>query len=204
MSEQQVADDTAGATLTIAPPESSKAQSRSLFAQRNFVVFWLGQTVSKVGNGAYQVALGWTVYQLTGSAAAMGLVLALNVLPQVVFALIGGTVADRLSRRMVIILSDSAAALGIGLLAVLSAAGLLSLPVLMAAAVLLGTISAFYGPVTLSERSGMIFGLPVRGGARPCRLWCRRTRITATRPRSFRTVYGCTSASPSASAKSRS
>lgn len=147
MSETTGGDGQLGVgTLTLSSGESAPTSSRSLLGQRNFVVFWLGQTVSKLGNGAYQVALGWSVYQLTGSSAAMGVVLALNVLPQVIFALVGGAVADRLSRRRVIILSDIAAALGVGILAGLAAADLLSLPILMAAAVLLGTVSAFYGP----------------------------------------------------------
>ncbi|MFE6664427.1 MFS transporter [Streptomyces sp. NPDC057697] len=122
------------------------AASRRLWAQRNFVLFWVGQTVSKVGNGAYSVALGWTVYRLTSSTAAMGLILALNFAPQVVFSVAGGTLADRWSRRSVIIAADCTAALAIGALAALAAARHLSLGLLMAAAVVLGTVSAFYSP----------------------------------------------------------
>ncbi|MEV3853181.1 MFS transporter [Streptomyces sp. NPDC050095] len=135
--------DTLGSTRSIAtlPPPAKR-----LLAQRNFVAFWFGQTVSKVGNGAYTVTLGWTVYQLTGSTAAMGTILALNFAPQVVFALLGGTVADRLPRRAVIIVADSTAALTVGGLALLAATHHLSLLLLMTAAVLLGVVSAFYGP----------------------------------------------------------
>ncbi|MEU5161182.1 MFS transporter [Streptomyces sp. NPDC020875] len=138
--------DTLGPARPAPDADSPAAPAKSLLTQRNFVIFWLGQTVSKVGNGAYQVALGWSVYELSGSAAAMGVVLALNFLPQVVLALVGGAVADRLSRRTVVLVADSAAALVVGVLALSAATNRLSLPLLMTAALLLGTISAFYTP----------------------------------------------------------
>ncbi|MFI0719523.1 MFS transporter [Streptomyces sp. NPDC021224] len=136
-------------TLDAAPPlpaTTAAPGGRALFAQRRFVTFWLGQTVSRVGDGAYQVALGWTVYRLTGSTAAMGTLMALNFLPQVVFALVGGAVADRLPRRTVIVAADSVAAAVVCALALLAAADRLTLPLMLAAAVLLGTVTAFYGP----------------------------------------------------------
>jgi MFS family permease len=138
--------DTLDATRPLPVPAAPAPAGRALFAQRRFVTFWLGQTVSRVGDGAYQVALGWTVYQVTGSTAAMGTLMALNFLPQVVFALIGGTVADRLPRRTVIIAADSLAAAVVCVLALLAAVDRLTLPLLLAAAVLLGTVTAFYGP----------------------------------------------------------
>jgi len=128
-----------------APPHDQQPPGR-LLTQRNFVLFWSGQTISKIGNGAYQVALGWTVYQTTGSAAAMGVLLALNLLPELLLLLVGGTLADRLPRRKVILAADSAAALTLLGLAAAASTGRLTFTLLAAAALALGLISAFYSP----------------------------------------------------------
>jgi len=65
-------------------PEPVKSGYLALLRERNFVLFWGGQSVSMIGNGVYQVGLAWSVYQLTGSTADMGIVLAANAVPQVV------------------------------------------------------------------------------------------------------------------------
>ncbi len=117
-----------------------------LLRHRNFVLFWAGQSISKVGNGIYQVGLAWAVYQLTGSTAAMGIVLAANALPSIALALFGGTLADRLPRRAVVLTADSVAGLVTWGLTVISARRDLSLPLLVVAAILLGVVTAFYQP----------------------------------------------------------
>lgn len=125
---------------------SGRHSSLTLFRQRNFVLFWGGQSVSKVGNGIYQVGLAWAVYQLTGSTAAMGIVLAANGLPEIAFALFGGTLADRMPRRAVVLAADSVAGLVTWGLAVVSARHGLSMSLLVTAAFLLGVVTAFYRP----------------------------------------------------------
>jgi|SRR5215831_15765877 len=130
------------------PKHASPARRSSLrlLRERDFALFWAGQTVSKVGNGIYQVGLAWAVYQLTGSTAAMGVVLAANAIPEIVLALFGGTLADRLPRRAVVLTADSAAALVTWGLTVVSARRDLSMPLLVTAACLLGVVTAFYRP----------------------------------------------------------
>lgn len=117
-----------------------------LLHQRNFFFFWAGQSISKVGNGIYQVGLAWAVYQLTGSTAAMGIVLAANALPEIALALFGGTLADRLPRRAVVLTADSVAGLVTWGLTMMSARRDLSVPLLTMAAILLGVVTAFYKP----------------------------------------------------------
>lgn len=117
-----------------------------VLAERNFLFFWAGQSVSKIGNGIYQVGLAWSVYQLTGSTVAMGMVLAVNAIPELALLLIGGTVADRLSRRTVILVADSAACLVTAGLAIAAMAHSLSVAFLAIGALSLGIITAFFGP----------------------------------------------------------
>src|SRR5215472_13681748 len=74
---------------------------------RRFAWLWCGQTVSALGDGAFATALSWKVLKLTGSGAAMGITLVAQMIPIVLFMLIGGVVADRLPRRLTLLWSDS-------------------------------------------------------------------------------------------------
>jgi MFS family permease len=118
----------------------------ALIRHRNFLLFASGQTVSKLGNAMYTVALAWTVYSLTGSTVAMGSILAVNAVPELALVLLGGTIADRVPRRTVILCADSFAAVVLACLTLASWTGQLSLPLLFVAAFLLGIVTAFYGP----------------------------------------------------------
>ncbi|MGI8666657.1 MAG: MFS transporter [Jatrophihabitans sp.] len=123
-----------------------RASYAEVLRHRNFALVFVGQTVSQAGNGAFQVALGWAVYSVTGSAADMGVVLAANAIPQVLLFLFGGVLGDRLSRRSVILAADAAAGLVTAALAVLAAGPGLNFGVLLVGAALLGMTSALYGP----------------------------------------------------------
>jgi len=145
-------------------PPSRLARMRRGFASNDFLLLWSGQTVSKIGNGAYKVAVAWSVYQISKSTAAMGLVLALNVVPELALAMLGGTIADRISRRTVIIVADAIAAVATLGLAVASEVGALSINMLMVGALLLGVVSAFYGPAYAALK-GQLPGVGGRGSA---------------------------------------
>jgi MFS family permease len=114
--------------------------------ERDFFLSLSGQTISRIGNGAYKIGLSWSVYRITGSPAEMGLVLAVNLMPQLALLLIGGTVADRITRRTVVLAADATAAVLTGGLAALSAIGSLSITAIMAGSFLLGVVSSFYEP----------------------------------------------------------
>jgi DHA3 family tetracycline resistance protein-like MFS transporter len=113
---------------------------------RNFALVWFGHTISEVGNGAFQVALGWTVYSVTGSAAKMGVVLAANAIPQILLFLFGGVLGDRLPRRSVIVVANIIAGAVTTALALLAAASGLGFAWLIASAAALGVTNAIYGP----------------------------------------------------------
>jgi DHA3 family tetracycline resistance protein-like MFS transporter len=143
------------------------ARSRRVRGRGDFLLLWSGQTVSKIGNGAYKVALAWSVYRIAGSTADMGLVLALNLVPELGLVLFGGAVADRFPRRAVVIAADGAAGLVTLGLAVAAAASGLTVPMLMAAAFLLGVTSAFYGPAYAAMKGDLVGA----AGARTANAW---------------------------------
>jgi MFS transporter, DHA3 family, macrolide efflux protein len=92
---------------------------------REFRVLWFGQVVSLLGSGLTSFALGVWVYQRTGSATQYAMICLLALLPGVIFSPLAGTVADRFSRRAVLLLCDSAGIACMATLAGLYSAGVL-------------------------------------------------------------------------------
>jgi MFS family permease len=113
---------------------------------RPFALLWTGQTVSMLGDGAFSVALAWQVVLLTGSAAAMSAVLVAEAMPRLLFMLVGGVLADRLPRRLLLLVSDAGRALAVGTIAVVGTLGRLQLWHLVALALVFGLADAFFSP----------------------------------------------------------
>ena len=78
------------------------------FRHRVFALFWVGAFVSNVGTIMEQVALGIYVQQRTGQAGWNGAVAALGFLPTALLGPIGGVLADRVSRRTLMVVTTSA------------------------------------------------------------------------------------------------
>src|SRR5918911_1107815 len=77
-----------------------------LRTNRNFRQLWLGQVVSQMGDWFDTIALYTIVLNLTGSGRAVGLVLVARFLPSVIVGPASGVIADRFSRRSIMIMSD--------------------------------------------------------------------------------------------------
>jgi MFS family permease len=100
----------------------------------DFALLWTGQTLSRLGNGVYEVALGWTVFAKTGSATSMGIVLAAFSIPQVLFLLVGGVFGDRYDRRKILLAADVIASIAMGTVAAMIFSETVTLPFLIALA----------------------------------------------------------------------
>lgn len=70
---------------------------------RNFRLLWLGQLGQATAMWADQVARSWLVWQLTGSATAIGLVNVFRAIPLITLGLAGGVIADRFDKRTILI-----------------------------------------------------------------------------------------------------
>jgi MFS family permease len=116
------------------------------FRSRDFRLLWSARTVSLIGDGAFLIALGWRTTTLTGSASSLAIVLMAHSLALLTTLLIGGALADRYSRRLLMIASDLARFVVIGALALVDAGGGLSLPVLIVFAVSFGLADGFFYP----------------------------------------------------------
>jgi len=117
---------------------------------KNFLLLWQGQFVSRLGSQAFTVAMMFWIKRETGSATLMGAVTMLSMLPMVLLGPIGGTFADLHSRRRIIIACDvihgvtvlSLAALLLGT----PEATTLAAVWLAVVAVVSGVVSAFFQP----------------------------------------------------------
>jgi MFS family permease len=74
---------------------------------RNFRLFFVGQLVSLIGTWMQNTAQGWLVYQLTGSKLMLGVVAAVGSTPMMLFSIWGGSVADRHSKRRIILCTQT-------------------------------------------------------------------------------------------------
>jgi MFS family permease len=89
-------------------PESSKPVGYIdlLRRNRNFRQLWLGQVVSQMGDWFDTIALYTIILNLTGSGRYVGLMLVARFIPSFLFGPLSGVVADRFSRRTIMIVSD--------------------------------------------------------------------------------------------------
>ena len=113
------------------------------FRHRNFRLFAAGQIVSLSGTWMQTVAQSWLVYRLTGSPALLGLVGFAGQIPVFLLAPAGGIVADRYSRRNIVIGTQAASMVLAFALAALTLSGRVQVPHIFALAALLGVVNAF-------------------------------------------------------------
>jgi predicted MFS family arabinose efflux permease len=120
----------------------------AVLRRRDFRLLFFGQGVSVFGDRVVSVALAFAVLEVGGSASAVGLVLAARTLPMVASVLIGGVVADRASRRAVMVGADLVRLASQGAMAVLLIAGSPEPWVLGALAAAGGLATGFFNPAS--------------------------------------------------------
>ncbi len=134
--------------MTLASP----ALARTFAALRspNYRLWFVGQLVSLVGSWMQTTAQGYLVFELTRSTSYLGYVGFAAGVPSWLFMLLGGVVADRLPRRTVLILTQTAMMLLALLLAALVATGHILPWHIVALALALGVATAFDAPARQS------------------------------------------------------
>lgn len=122
----------------------------SAFRYPNYRLWFIGQLVSLVGTWMQTTAQGYLVYQLTGSPAYLGYVGFAAGLPAWLFTLYGGVIADRMPRRILIIITQSAMMVLAFILAALVYTQTVQSWHIIALAFLLGIANAFDSPARQS------------------------------------------------------
>ncbi len=119
-------------------------QRQSVFRSSEFRRYYAGQALSYLGDGLRTLVIPLLVFHLTGSAASLGLTFAFELLPFAVFSLVGGSLADRLDRRKLMLGSDAVRFVIMALFTLALWRGVLSLPLLYAGVVLLSICAAVF------------------------------------------------------------
>ena len=113
---------------------------------RDFRLLWTGQTLTLLGSFVSNIAYPFQVLQLGGSALELGAFVSAFTGASLVFLLIGGAVADRVPRRTLIIVTEVASGITVGVMAILGFTGELQMWHLYVSAAVFGAASAFSVP----------------------------------------------------------
>jgi MFS family permease len=124
------------------PPTRLPTVLRAL-KHRNFQLFFSGQLLSLTGTWMQNVAQSWLVYRLTGSSLLLGTVGFAGQIPIFLLSPIGGAVADRHSRRRIVIATQTCAMFLAFVLAALTLGGRVQVWQIVVLAGLLGVVNAF-------------------------------------------------------------
>jgi predicted MFS family arabinose efflux permease len=123
---------------------------------RPFRLYFAGQVVSASGTFLQQTAIGWLVLKLTGSASSLGLVLAVGGLPSLVLGPWGGTVADRVDLRKLLIVTQTLFGLLAGVIWVVAATGSASVHLIVAVNLIGGFVQIVDSPARQAFVSGLV------------------------------------------------
>ncbi len=119
---------------------------KSVLSNGSFLKIWSGQLVSQIGDKFYAIALAVWIVDKTGSPRTMAVFLVASMLPGLLAGPYTGALADRWNRRTIMIAADLARAAVVLGVSLLSAAGSLGIPHVVAAAVAISLASAFFSP----------------------------------------------------------
>lgn len=138
--------------------EQSAERIRSLRWQQTFAalkhynyrLWFVGQIVSLVGTWMQSTAQGYLIYQITGSPVYLGLVGFFGGAPALLFTLFGGVIADRLPRRKLLVITQTAMLILAFILAALTFTNTVKPWHIVVLAFLLGIANAFDAPARTS------------------------------------------------------
>ena len=116
------------------------------FQYRDFRLMWAGACTSTIGTFMQTVAQAWVVLQISGSARLLGLDAFLANIPVFLFSLVGGVIADRVSRRHLLLASQWVQLTCAFTLAALYAVGVVRIWHILMLSFIVGTAQSFGGP----------------------------------------------------------
>ncbi|MEZ0164765.1 MFS transporter [Kineococcus sp. LSe6-4] len=143
------AEASTGPTPTPSRRPHRPRRPRSTFAAlrvRNFRIYVTGQAFASTGVWVQNIALDWLTLELTGSPAAVGVAMALQFLPILLFGMHGGMIADRYPKRTILLVTQLCSASVATTLAVLTISGSITVGTIYALALVGGFVVALDNP----------------------------------------------------------
>ena len=138
---------------------------------RDYILLLQGSVVSTVGDLMYSVAIGYWVYEKTGSSGLMGIMSAISMFVTMFLSPFSGSIVDKLDRKRVMVGMDLMQGVIILAVGILAFTDKLGVPGVLTAAFLAAMGSVFYNPavstlmIDLIPRDDMVRGQSVFSGA---------------------------------------
>ena len=145
-------------SLTHSQPSRRRLQTFRSLRHRNYRLWFFGQGISLIGSWMQIVAQQVLVYRLTGSALALGLTSFIGILPLVPLSLWGGSLADRLPKRSVLLVTQAIMLVQALVLAGLTYTGTVQMGHVYGLVILLSAVQAVDIPVRLAFTVEMVEG----------------------------------------------
>jgi MFS family permease len=117
-----------------------------VFSSRDFRLLFCGAMTSMLGDQFALIATPWLVLKLTGDPLALGVVLALEGIPRAIFMLLGGAITDRISPRVIMLISDAIRFVLTALMALVVFSGTVQMWMLYAFGLAFGLVAGFAIP----------------------------------------------------------
>lgn len=117
---------------------------------RDFMLLWIGQATSMLGDQFHSIAASWLVLKMTGDPMALGMVMAISGIPRALFTVIGGAITDRISPRKLMLITDFVRLFLSTLLAVQIFTGTLQVWMVYVYAAVTGVMGGLFGPASMS------------------------------------------------------
>ncbi|MFC7393986.1 MFS transporter [Scopulibacillus cellulosilyticus] len=121
-------------------------KSYQVLKNKDFLFIFLSATTSNFGTSFFQVALPLLVYKLTKSPSLMAVTFVLEITPQVLFSLLGGAFADKISKKIILLAGDIISAALVIIIPITGLTNHLDVWIVYVIGFLLSSISAFYHP----------------------------------------------------------
>lgn len=124
--------------------------------QRRYWFIFSGQALSIIGSSLTQFVLIWWIADTTGSVSKLALAGTVALLPQAILSPIGGVLADRYSRRMIMIFADMISAICVGILMILFITGFIELWHIYLMMGIRGAMQAFQSPAVEASTAMLV------------------------------------------------
>lgn len=143
---------------------------RNKLWNKNYILLLQGNAISTLGDVMYSVAIGYWVYQATGSSALMGIMSSISMFVTMFLSPFCGSIVDKCDRRWMIVgidLVQGLIMLAVGVLAYINA---LSVPIVLLAALCAAFGSVFYSPaistimLDIIPRDDLVRGQSIHSG----------------------------------------
>ena len=136
--------------MTTAEADRPPGGAFAALSSRSYRIYLGGQSLANTGTWMQSIAQDWLIFNLTHSSTAVGITMALQFLPILLLGLHAGAVADRVSKRRILLTTQTLNGIATAALAVVTIAGAVRPADVYAFALVSGMIFAFDSPARQS------------------------------------------------------